>query len=159
MAGVAASVGVSKDALDALAGVVARKADANAIPAPSDVSPQPIKDTPAAGMSSPYARADHTHASMGRKQRITGVNTATYIWTYPTPFAAGIIPVCNGIVEDPANVATDSYNVQIVGVPTNLSCQFRIIRQSSGLLSLLLGALALNPTPGNINLHCRADAP
>jgi hypothetical protein len=69
------------------------------------------------------------------------------------------VPIVNGIAEDPANVAADCYNVQIVGPVSNTDCTFRIVRQSTGLLGLLLGALSINPTPGTINLHCLALEP
>jgi|GEM_PF-2713225 len=106
-----------------------------------------------------FAREMHTHASKARKERKTGVNTATYTWTFPTAFGVGVVPICNAIVEDPADSGTDSYNVQISGVPTNSQVTFRIKRQSAGLLALLTGALSLNPTPGTINLHCIALEP
>lgn len=101
-----------------------------------------------------YAKADHTHASKVRKERKLGISTATMTWTYPTPFASGIVPVCQAIVEDPNNVATDSYNVQVVGTPTNTSCVFRIIRTS-----VVLGVLGLNATPGTVNIHAVALQP
>lgn len=129
------------------------------IPTPAASTPPSVADAGAAGTQTPYARADHTHASKARKQRVTGVNAATYKWTFGTPFGAGVVPICNAIVEDPANSASDSYNVQIVGVPTNTDVTFRVVRQSSGLLSLLLGALSFNPTPGTVNLHCIALEP
>jgi hypothetical protein len=133
--------------------------DSSSPPQPATAAPPGVSDSSATGDNMQYALANHTHASKARKQRVTGVNAATYTWTFPTPFTTGAIPICNAIVEDPANTATDSYNVQVTGVPNNMQVTFRIIRQSSGLLSLLLGALSLNPTPGNINLHCLALEP
>jgi len=44
-------------------------------------------------------------------------------------------------------------------VPTNTQCVFQIGRISSGLLSLLLGALSINPTAAIINLHLSALEP
>jgi len=131
----------------------------SAIPAAATTMPPSVTDSGAVGSMTPYARSDHTHASKARKQRITGVSTAVYTWVYPTAFATGVVPICNGIAEDPSANAADSYNVQIEGVPTNTQCTFRIKRQSSGLLLTLLGAISLNPTPGNINLHCLALEP
>lgn len=129
------------------------------IPQPATAMPVGVKDTGEVGAASKYAREDHTHASKARKQRVIGVNAATYVWVYPVAFAAGVAPICNAIAEDPANVATDSYNIQVVGTPSNTQVTFRIVRQSSGLLGLLLGALSLNPTAGSINLHCTALEP
>jgi hypothetical protein len=129
------------------------------MPQPASATPPGVADNGTAGLGATYARGDHTHASKARKQRVTSVNAATFVWTYPTPFAAGVVPICNGIAEDPANSASDCYNVQVAGTPTNTQVSFRIIRQSSGLLGLLLGALSINPTPGSINLHCLALEP
>jgi hypothetical protein len=132
---------------------------AAAVPQPGSAMPPGVADTGATGTAVPYARADHTHASKVRKQRVTGVNAATYTWVYPTPFAAGVAPIVQAIAEDPSNAAGDSYNVQAVGQPTATQAQFRIIRTSTGLLSLLTGALSINTTPGNINLHLLALEP
>jgi hypothetical protein len=135
-------------------------AKASDIPVATSATPTGVADASQQGANPKmFEPAGHVHASKARKQRVTGVNTATYTWTFPTAFGAGVVPICNAIVEDPANSATDSYNVQISGVPTNTQVTYRIIRQSSGLLSLLLGALSLNPTPGTINLHCSALEP
>lgn len=133
--------------------------DPNTIPQPSTTMPPGVSDSGSVGSNQRYALADHTHASRARKQRVLGVSTATYVWVYPSPFSTGVIPICNGIAEDPTDNANDSYNLQIAGVPTNTQCTFRIKRQSSGLLGLLLGAISFNPTPGTINIHCSALEP
>jgi hypothetical protein len=129
------------------------------VPQPATTMPPGVADTGGIGDRQEYARANHTHASKARKQRVLNVGTSTYKWTYPTAFPDGVIPIVNGIVEDPANRATDCYNVQIVGPVSNTDCTFRIVRQSTGLLSLLLGALSINPTAGTVNLHCLALEP
>jgi hypothetical protein len=132
---------------------------AAAMPQPASSAPPGVNDTGAVGTPGVYSPHGHTHAGKARKSRVTGVTTATYAWTYPTAFGAGVVPIVNAIVEDPANVASDSYNVEVVGVPTNTGCTFRIIRQSAGLLALLTGALSLNPAPGTVNLHLTAFEP
>ena len=106
-----------------------------------------------------YAREDHTHASKARKQIVTlGAAANTYTWTYPAAFAAGVVPIVNAIVQVP-NGNTDLFNVQIMGAPTNTQCTFQINRVSAGLLSLLLGALSINPTPVAATLHMLALEP
>lgn len=130
------------------------------IPTPATAVPPGVADSGLVGsQTTQYATGNHTHASKARKQRMLGVTTATFKWTFPTPFGAGVVPICNAIVEDPSNSASDSYNAQIVGTPTATDVTFRIIRQTAGLLSLLAGALSLNPTPGTVNLHCSALEP
>lgn len=135
-------------------------AKASSVPVPASTMPPGVSDSGAIGTQTGiYALANHTHASKARKQRVLAVSTATYTWVYPTAFAPGVVPICNGIAEDPADSGTDSYNVQISGVPTNTQCVFRIKRQSSGLIGALLGAISFNQTPGTINIHCTALEP
>lgn len=134
--------------------------DPSTFPQPATSMPPGVADTGSVGMSDKrYALADHTHASKARKQRVTGIKTSTYTWVYPTPFDAGVVPIPNAIAGDPSNNANDCYNVQIVGTPSNTQCTFRIVRQSTGLLSLLIGALSINPTPGTVDLYCTALEP
>lgn len=130
------------------------------VPMPASAMPPGVADTGSIGTQTAfYALANHTHASKVRKERRIGIATSTFTWTYPTPFGAGVVPVISAIAEDPANSAVDSYNVQVVGAPSATAAQLRIIRYSTGLLSLLTGALSINGTPGNINLHLIALEP
>lgn len=132
----------------------------NDIPQPSISAPPSVTDTGAQGTEMMvYALADHTHASKARKQiRTQGSAASTYVWTYPTPFAAGVVPIVSAIVQVPAGT-TDLFNVQVQGTPTNTQCTFQINRVSAGLLALLLGALSINSTPVISTLHLIALEP
>lgn len=132
----------------------------NNIPDPASAQPPGVTDTGARGtMTTQFALADHTHASKARKQIVTmGSAASTYNWTYPVAFSAGVVPVVSAIVQV-ASGNQDLFNVQIVGVPTNTGCTFQINRVSAGLLSLLLGALSINPTPVAATLHMIALEP
>lgn len=130
-----------------------------AIPVAAGVTPPAVGDAGTMGALSEFARGDHTHASKVRKQRVTGVNTATYPWTYPSPFSNGVVPIVQAVAEDPANSTVDSYNIQVVGAPTATQAVIRIVRQTSGLFGLLLGAIGFNSTPGNVTLHLLALEP
>lgn len=131
------------------------------IPVMAAAAPPGVSDSSAPGAATmEYSGKFHTHASKARKQRITGISTATYTWVYPTPFTAGVVPIIpSPCIEDPANSATDVYNAQIVGAPTATQCVVRITRQSSGLFGLITGALGINPTPATVNLHLVALEP
>lgn len=129
------------------------------IPTPGTGSPAAIVDAnsgTSGADTSKYAPFMHTHPSKVRKGR-AGVSTETYTWQYPTPFEAGTSPIVNAIAQVASG--SDLYNVQVVGAPTATQCVFQINRVSSGLLTLLLGALSINPTPGNITLHMIALEP
>lgn len=130
------------------------------MPTPATSAPPAVSDTGAQGADATvYARADHTHASKARKQiRTQGTAASTYTWVYPVPFGAGVIPIVTAIVQVP-NGTTDLFNVQVMGQPTNTQCVFQINRVSAGLLSLLLGALSINPTPIASTLHMIALEP
>lgn len=135
------------------------KADTTAIPVPATSMPPGVDNLSMIGTdTNQYALANHTHASKARKA-IVGIGaTATYTWTYPVAFAAGVVPVCNGIAQVTSGTA-DLFNVQIIGSPTNTRCVFQINRVSTGLLSLLTGALSINPAPAAITLHLTALEP
>jgi hypothetical protein len=129
------------------------------VPQPATSAPPGVKDGGEMGTGVRYAREDHTHASKARKQIVTMASAAaTYKWTYPAPFAQGVVPICSAIVQVPAN-NTDLFNVQLIGAPTNTDCTFQINRVSAGLLGLLLGALSINPTPVASTLHMIALEP
>lgn len=128
-------------------------------PQPATSMPPGVSDSGSLGTIQRYALENHTHASKARKQIITmGSAASTYTWVYPVPFAGGVVPVCSAIVQVSAG-NQDLFNVQLSGVPTNTQCTFQINRVSSGLLSLLLGALSLNPTPVAATLHMIALEP
>lgn len=131
-----------------------------AVPPPAQFMPPGVADTGVMGTAPRYAREDHTHASKARKT-IASVqsNIGTYTWTYPVPFAAGVVPICNGIAQTASGVS-DLINVQVDGTPTNTQCVFRVTRYSQSFLSLLgINILGLNTAPVGITLHMTAFEP
>ncbi len=130
------------------------------VPSPSNITPPSVSDSGSIGsQNAMFAKADHTHASKARKQITTmGSAASTYTWVYPTPFAAGVVPIVSAIVQVAAG-NQDLFNVQVQGVPTNTQCTFQINRVSAGLLALLLGALSINTTPVASTLHMIALEP
>lgn len=144
----------------ALEGQIAGKADKSEVPQPGTGSPTAVVDANSGVAGSDptkYAPFMHTHPSKVRKGKAT-VNTATFNWIYPTAFDPGVTPIVNAIAQVGVG-NTDLFNVQVIGAPGNTSCQFQINRVSSGLLSLLLGALSINSTPASITLHMIALEP
>lgn len=129
------------------------------VPKPALTMPPGVSDLGMVGDDARYALANHTHASKARKQIVVmGAAATTYAWTYPTPFANGVVPIVNAIVQVPSG-NTDLFNVQVMGTPTATGCVFQINRVSPGLLSLLAGALSVNPTPVAATLHMIALEP
>lgn len=128
-------------------------------PVAGDTVPMGVSDASgAAGAAAPYSRSDHTHASKVRKQRVP-CSASTLTWTYPTPFASGIVPIVNGFAETASGV-TSLVNVQLDGAPTNTSCTFRITRYDQSVAALLgLTILSANVTPLSIFIHATAGEP
>jgi hypothetical protein len=130
-----------------------------AIPTPATTPPPAVEVASVKGSdTTQYATANHTHASKTRRMISAIPAASTYTWTYPTPFAPGVVPMINGIAQVGVG-NTDLYNIQVMGTPTNTSCVFQINRVSAGLLGILLGALSINPTPAAITLHMWAVEP
>lgn len=128
-------------------------------PQPAQAAPPAVSVSSGAGDVLRYAMENHTHASKTRRQVVTMPSAAsTYTWTYPVAFGTGVVPAVCGIVQVAAG-NQDLFNIQVLGEPTNTQCSFQINRVSSGLLSLLLGALSLNPTPVAARLHLFAIEP
>lgn len=130
------------------------------VPQPAAALPPGVADTSAQGSMPRYAREDHTHASKARKA-ISAVqsNVGTFTWVYPSPFAQGVVPICNGIAQTASGI-TDLVNIQIEGAPTNAQCVFRITRYSQSFLSLLgINILGFNNTAIPITLHMLALEP
>lgn len=137
--------------------MITQAVSALTIPPPAQAAPPSVNDAGAQGNIARYAMENHTHASKVRKWS-QSISAATFTWTYPTPFGVGVVPIISAIAQvAPGN--TDLFNVQVLGAPTNTSCQFQINRVSAGLLALLLGALSVNPTPATITLHMVALEP
>lgn len=129
------------------------------MPTMAVTTPPGVTDSGTSGpVSNQFTGPLHTHASKARKG-IQAVSAATYVWTFPTPFGSGVVPICNGIAQTTAGV-TDLYNVQIDGVPTNTQVTFRITRYSQSVVALIgLTILSFNSSPGSINLHMSALEP
>ena len=124
-------------------------------------TPPGVADTGAAGAATnEYAGKFHTHASKARKQISPISASGLFTWTYPTPFGAGVVPICNGIAKCPAGT-TSLVNVQLEGDPTNTQCVFRVTVYQQSVASLLgLTILSLGASvPANTSIHMSALEP
>lgn len=128
----------------AVAGVAA------SIPSASSADPAPIAVAPLPGAAAPYARADHVHASKSRRGRVPTAADGTLTWVYPVPFDTGVVPQIQAIVETAVGV-TDVLNVQIEGMPTNVSAKLRVTRTNQSFVSLL--GLTILSIPSNVGVQ------
>lgn len=128
-----------------------------AMPSPASSDPAPIAVTSSPGAQSPYARADHVHASKTRRQRLQTAVDGTLTWTYPVPFDVGVVPQIQAIAETAVGV-TDVINVQIEGTPTNTSVKLRVTRTQQSAVALLgLTILSIPSSVGSQWLHMTAN--
>lgn len=81
-------------------------------------------------------------------------------WTYPTAFAANVVPIIEVLAEVPSNY-TGSVNAQVVGEPTNVSCKIRANAVPAASLSLvgLVNLTLFQQAPNTIKLHLTARSP
>lgn len=129
------------------------------VPQPATAMPPGVADNGALGTDTRYALANHTHASKARKDRVQSAADGTITWTYPTPFAAGVIPRVVAVAEVAAGV-TDVVNVQVVDTPTNTSCKLLVNRANRSVASLLgLTVLSIPSQPGVTWVHVIALEP
>lgn len=144
------------------AGSVVTQADLSAvmsaIPVAASSVPPSVSDTGSTGTGSAYALANHTHACKFRRG-IASVSGNTVVWTYPTPFPAGVTPVCNATAQV-ASGDTRLVNAQIQGVPTNTQCTFMVTTYQQSVVSLIgLTVLSTAGTPFSGNMHMIAFEP
>lgn len=129
------------------------------VPQPATAMPPGVADNGALGTDTRYALANHTHASKARKDRVQSAADGTITWTYPTPFAAGVIPRVVAVAEVASGV-TDVVNVQVVDTPTNTSCKLLVNRANRSVASLLgLTVLSIPSQPGVTWVHVIALEP
>lgn len=136
---------------------LAKKSD---IPTAATSAPPAVSDSGAKGVAATsFAMADHTHASKARKDRLQTAADGTLTWTYSTPFGAGVVPRICAVAETGVG-AQDVYNVQIVGTPTNTSCQVLVNRVQKSVAAVLgLMVLSVPASPGVTWVHLLALEP
>ena len=83
-----------------------------------------------------------------RAARATTNAAGAYTWTYPTPFAAGVVPVISVVAVGPNPAGTNVVNAQLVGQPTNTSCTIQVTRTSITVVSLL--GLSILSVPASV---------
>lgn len=109
-----------------------------------------VSDISGAGVGLMYSDGAVWRSVPFSAQRIR-VQTAadgTYTWTYPTPFASGVVPKISALVEAPLG-STDVINIQQDGPSTNIQCKVRVTKTQVTAVSLLgLNILSVPTSPG-----------
>lgn len=110
-----------------------------------------VSDISGAGVGLMYSDGAVWRSVPFSAQRIR-VQTAadgTYTWTYPTPFAAGVVPKISVCAEAGAGV-TDVINAQTDGPPTATQCKIRVTRTQQSVVSLL--GLTILSVPASVGV-------
>jgi len=96
-----------------------------------------------------------SHPALVQRARVQTDASGNYTWVYPAAFPAGVIPLISALSESASSVIPQG--VQIVGVPTNTQCVFKVINlPSTSVLSIVvLGA----PGGAQAWLHLTATSP
>lgn len=117
---------------------------------------------PAAPDLSAYMTSAAMSAAMNanfQRDRQQTTITGTYTWVFPVPYASGVVPICEAIVEAPVG-STDVINVQLDGAPTNTQAKFRVTRTQQSVVALIgLTILSIPTSVGVQWLHMTARAP
>lgn len=80
--------------------------------------------------------------------------TGLYTWTYPAPYAGGVVPIIEATPEGSASVIV---NAQIEGAPTNTQCTIRVTR-TAAVTVLGISVLGLSASAATF-VHITAQAP
>lgn len=148
----------SADDLDAVAA---------AIPKPANTAPPMIADDAAKGDAPRYALENHTHqGNVQAERRSFTLVSGRATWSFPQPFAAGVVPIVNVTAETP-DVTTYYYDARVVkDTVSNTGCIIMVnkVNQSQTLgaaLANLLGAVIsiFVPATGSVTIHCWARKP
>jgi hypothetical protein len=99
-------------------------------------------------------------AALATQRQVLEYAGTDLTWTYPSPFAASVVPVIEGIVEAPANT-TALLNAQIIGRPTNVSCKFRVNTIPTGSVGVsgLVNLTLFQQAAAGVRIHATARNP
>ena len=134
------------------------------IPKPATAAPPPVQVDSATGSAAPYARADHTHQSrlQARRIQVTPDTNGRYVYTFPLPYDAGVVPIVEVTAETPAGVAYRNDASILVGSTTSTQVTIIVTRLNqnvvTGLLNTVLPVFAPVTSPVWINIMSRAPS-
>lgn len=138
---------------------------AAAQPQPATAMPPGVGVGGAVGTSTRYALENHTHATSVQRAKLVVATAGTAVrWTFPKPYADGVVPVCTATAEIAAG-ATQPVVVNVVGTPTNAYVDFIVFRAQTQTLGATLLAVAgtvinaFGSAPTGVVLDCQAALP
>lgn len=127
--------------------------------------PQGIQGVTGAAGSAGAAGTNGSNGTNGTNGTIFQSATATtdtaglYAWTYPTPYAGGIVPQCWGQAQGPNPAGGVLVNIQNEGAATNTARSFRVTKTNASVVALIgLTILSIPASVGatTIDVFCKA---
>lgn len=135
------------------------------IPRAGTVAPPAVTiDSAVGGDPNVFARADHTHESrlQARRIQVTPDATGRYVYSFPKPYSAGIMPIVNVTAETPSGAAYRNDATLAEGSTSNTQTTIVITRlaqsQTTGVLGAVLTVFAPVTTPVWVNIMSRAPS-
>lgn len=108
------------------------------------------------GATGPTGAAGTTFQSFSATTDTAGL----YVWTFPTSFSSGIVPVCWAMAQGPNPAGGVLVNIQVEGTPSNTTASFRVTKTTQAVVSLLgLTLLSVPATVGATPITVFAKAP
>lgn len=108
-----------------------------------------------AGLMSATDKAKIDALVLTQRARAQTDSSGSYTWTYPVAYGSGVVPIISVVSESAST--TIPQGVQIIGVPTNTSCTFKVINLPS---TSVLGIVVIGaPGGAQAYLHLTATSP
>lgn len=100
-----------------------------------------------------------TNGTIFQSATATTDTAGLYAWTYPTPYAGGIVPQCWGQAQGPNPAGGVLVNIQNEGAATNTARSFRVTKTNASVVALIgLTILSIPASVGatTIDVFCKA---
>lgn len=154
MSGVISQPPVTQSDLDAIVAVM---------PIPATSAPPPVAIDGAAGSTTPYARSDHTHESrlQARRIQVTPDANGRYVYIFPKPYAAGIVPIVAVTAETASGLTYRNDASLMEGTTTNTQTTILITKLNQNVVTGLLNAVlpVFAPQTGSVWVNILSRAP
>lgn len=139
----ASKADVSALAAKADASALASKADVSAIPQPATAAPPAVQVDSAKGDAPRYALENHTHESrlQARRIQVTPDANGRFVYTFPKPYDAGVMPIVEVTAETPTGVTYRNDASILQSSVTNTQVTIIITRLPQSQTVSVLGAV------------------
>lgn len=133
------------------------------MPKPATSAPPAVALNSASGSAVRYALEDHTHQSRLQATRalFTPDANGRFVWSFPLPYDAGVVPIVEVTAETPAGVAYRNDASILQGSTTNTQTTIVVTRLNQNVVVGLLNAVlpVFAPATGSVWVNIMSRAP